>query len=82
MLKPRAGQEEGKNFFFEPFQAPSGALPTVLRTVGTFGASARFRLRCAPSSGGPGDFSKPRVKMSKVFCGAFFQKSDRFLKPL
>jgi len=27
----------------------------------------------------PGDVSTSRVKVAKVFCGAFFQKSDRFL---
>jgi hypothetical protein len=28
---------------------------------------------------GPGDVSKSRVKLIKVFCGAFLQKSDRLL---
>jgi hypothetical protein len=39
--------------FLNLFWAPSGAFLTVLRTVGTFGASARFRLRgfTAKSSG-------------------------------
>jgi hypothetical protein len=28
----------------------------------------------------PGDVASSRVKVTKVFCGAFFQKSDRFLE--
>jgi hypothetical protein len=28
----------------------------------------------------PGDVEKSRVKLIKVFCGAFLQKSDLFLK--
>jgi hypothetical protein len=29
----------------------------------------------------PGDVEAPRVKVTKVFCGAFLQKSDHFLDP-
>jgi len=30
-------------------------------------------------SWGPGDVATSRVKLTKVFCGAFLQKSDLFL---
>jgi hypothetical protein len=29
---------------------------------------------------GPGEVATSRVNVTNVFCGAFFQKSDRFLK--
>jgi len=70
-LKGVAARQERKKFFFEALWA------------------ARFRLRgcAAPSSGRqkqktfllPGDVPKTRVKVAKVFCGAFFQKSDLLL---
>jgi len=72
-LKVAGALEERKRFFFEAFWA------------------ARFRLRgCAATSSGrqkqktflswgPGDVATSRVKVSKVFCGAFFQKSDLLL---
>jgi len=60
---------ESKKFFFEPFRA------------------ARFSPRFARPSGRenqktfllPGDVAKSRVKVKKVFCGAFLQKSDLLL---